>query len=56
MYYETLYGDAKYISSNGRQGRPGMVARLTTQPERDKQYNSQGLGMMLTTYMAGGGY
>ena len=56
LYYATLYGDAKYVSSNGRQGRPGIIARLTTQPERDKEYNSQGFGMSLTSYNYGGGY
>lgn len=39
--HELLYGDPEFQLSDGKRGRPGLIAARTFQQERDQKYNSR---------------
>jgi hypothetical protein len=50
--HDMLYGDPEYITSEGKRGRPGMIAARLFQVERDQRFNTRQLGILVPRYNA----
>lgn len=50
MLHDLLFGDPEFQVSEGKRGRPGLVAARLLQNERDSKFNSRQLGIMIGRY------
>lgn len=50
--HDILYGDPEFINSEGRRGRPGLVAARLFQVERDQKFDTRQLGIVVPRYTA----
>lgn len=50
--HDILYGDPEFVSSQGKRGRPGIIAARLFQVERDQRFNSRQLGIVQGRYCA----
>ena len=48
--HDILYGDPEYVASEGKRGRPGIIAARLFQQERDEQYGSRQLMPRVARY------
>lgn len=48
--HNALWGDPEYQMTEGKRGRPGMVAARILQPERDQSFNSRALTVLVSRY------
>jgi len=48
--HDILYGDPEFQSSEGKRGRPGLIAARLFQQERDEQMSSRQLMVMVPRY------
>jgi hypothetical protein len=48
--HDILYGDPEYIQSEGKRGRPGLIAARLFQPERDEQRSTRQLMPLVQRY------
>ena len=46
--HDMLYGDPEFQNSQGKRGRPGLIAARTFQQERDEAYNSRQLSVVVS--------
>lgn len=52
VLHDILFGDPEYVASDGKRGRPGLVAARLLQNERDSKFNSRQLGIVVNRYSA----
>lgn len=45
--HDLLWGDPEYQTSQGKRGRPGLIAARVFQQEREEPYNSRNLNIMV---------
>lgn len=50
--HDMLYGDPEYVASEGKRGRPGLIAARLMQVERDQRLNSRRIGISVPRYTA----
>lgn len=50
--HDLLYGDPEFIQSDGKRGRPGLIAARTFQVERDQKFNTRQLMAIQPRYNA----
>lgn len=50
LIHTILYGDPEYQSSEGKRGRPGLIADRLFQVERDQRFNTRSLGIRVPRY------
>lgn len=50
VLHDLLYGDPEYAVSEGKRGRPGLIAARILQPERDARFNSRSIGITVGRY------
>jgi len=50
--HDLIFGDPEFAASDGKKGRPGLIAARTLQNERDAKFNSRQLGIMTARYNA----
>lgn len=50
MLHDTLFGDPEFQVSEGKRGRPGLVAARLLQVERDQKFNTRRLGILSPRY------
>lgn len=50
MLHDILYGDPEYQMSEGKRGRPGLIAARLFQPERDEQRSSRQIMPLVHRY------
>lgn len=50
--HQILYGDPEYQVSEGKRGRPGIIAARIFQVERDQRFNTRSLGVRVGRYNA----
>lgn len=50
--HDLLFGDPEFVASDGKRGRPGLIAARQLQTERDAKFNSRQLGIMVGRYNA----
>lgn len=48
--HEILYGDPEFIASEGKRGRPGLIAARLFQVERDQKFSARQLGIIQGRY------
>jgi hypothetical protein len=49
-FHDILYGDPEYMASQGKLGRPGILAARILQAERDGRFNSRQLMVRVSRY------
>lgn len=50
VLHDVLYGDPEFLSSEGKRGRPGILAARLLQVERDQKFNARRLGILVPRY------
>jgi hypothetical protein len=50
--HDILYGDPEYINSEGKRGRPGLIAARLFQVERDEKFNTRQFMPIIPRYNA----
>lgn len=45
--HDLIYGDPEFINSQGLRGRPGLIAARRFQQERDQQFNSRNINVVV---------
>jgi hypothetical protein len=50
MLHELLFGDPEFQISEGKRGRPGLIAARLLQYERDQKFNTRRLGILSQRY------
>lgn len=50
--HDMLYGDPEYIKSDGKRGRPGLIAARVFQVERDQKFSTRQLMPVVSRYTA----
>jgi hypothetical protein len=50
IIHEILWGDPEYAMSEGKRGRPGLIAARLLQYERDQKFNARQLNIMVPRY------
>lgn len=48
--HDMLYGDPEYVASEGKRGRPGLIAARLLQVERDQMFSTRQLGITVPRY------
>lgn len=48
--HDMLYGDPEFITSEGKKGRPGIIAARLFQVERDQKFDTRSLGIVQSRY------
>ena len=48
--HDMLYGDPEFINSDGKRGRPGLIAARTFQVERDQKFSTRQLMPIVPRY------
>jgi hypothetical protein len=46
--HDMLYGDPEFMNSQGKRGRPGLIAARLFQQERDQANNSRNIGIVVS--------
>lgn len=50
VLHDILYGDPEFINSQGKRGRPGIIAARTLQVERDQKFNTRQVMPIIPRY------
>lgn len=50
--HDMLFGDPEFINSEGKRGRPGLIAARVFQQERDEAINSRNISIVVGRYSA----
>lgn len=50
--HDLLYGDPEYINSDGKRGRPGLIAARVFQVERDQKFSTRQFMPVVSRYTA----
>lgn len=48
--HDVLFGDPEFVASQGKRGRPGLIAARLFQVERDQRFNTRNIGIVQGRY------